>query len=58
MEWLEEGCLVVDDRAFAQEFEQRWQEDMARSVQMTRQPDPGRQVGRPDGAGAPAAMTP
>ena len=58
MEWLEEGCLVVDDRAFAQEFEQRWQEDMARSVQMTRQPDPGRQVGRPDGADAPAAMTP
>jgi cardiolipin synthase len=38
MEWLEEGCLVVDDRAFAQEFEQRWQEDMARSVQMTRRP--------------------
>src|SRR5882762_715372 len=58
MEWLEEGCLVVDDRAFAQAFEERWERDIARSVQMTRQPDPGRQVGRPDGADAPAAMTP
>jgi cardiolipin synthase len=35
MEWLEEGCLVVDDHAFAHEFEQRWQQDMARSVQRT-----------------------
>jgi cardiolipin synthase len=35
LEWLEEGCLVVDDRAFAQEFEERWHQDMARSKQMT-----------------------
>jgi cardiolipin synthase A/B len=43
MGWLEEGCLVVDDRAFAQEFEQRWLEDIARSVQRTgrRPEDPG-----------------
>jgi cardiolipin synthase A/B len=44
MEWLEEGCLVVDDRPFAQAFEQRWLEDMARSLEMTgRHParDPG-----------------
>jgi cardiolipin synthase A/B len=35
MGWLEEGCLVVDDRAFAEEFERRWLQDLARSVQMT-----------------------
>jgi cardiolipin synthase A/B len=44
MEWLEEGCLVVDDRPFAQAFEQRWLKDMARSFEMTGRhpaPDPG-----------------
>ncbi|WP_242333224.1 MULTISPECIES: phosphatidylserine/phosphatidylglycerophosphate/cardiolipin synthase family protein [unclassified Anaeromyxobacter] len=35
MEWLEEGALVVDDRAFARAFEERWQEDMSRSRQVT-----------------------
>jgi cardiolipin synthase A/B len=34
MEWLEEGALVVDDRAFARAFEERWQEDMSRSRQV------------------------
>jgi cardiolipin synthase len=34
MEWLEEGCLVVDDRRFASELEQSWQLDMARSRQV------------------------
>jgi cardiolipin synthase len=35
MEWLEEGCLVVDDVPFAKAFEQRWLVDMARSRQVT-----------------------
>jgi cardiolipin synthase len=35
MEWLEEGALVVDDRSFAEAFEERWQIDMARSRQVT-----------------------
>jgi cardiolipin synthase len=39
MELLEEGCLVVDDRAFAKEFERRWREDMARSRQVTGRPE-------------------
>jgi cardiolipin synthase len=60
MEWLEEGCLVVDDRVFAGEFERRWREDMARSVQMTgRDPHPRDQIARPGRGAAPAAaMTP
>jgi cardiolipin synthase len=35
MNWLEEGCLVVDDRPFAAEFEERWRVDVARSRQVT-----------------------
>jgi cardiolipin synthase len=35
MEWLEEGCLLVDDPPFAKTFEQRWLVDMARSRQVT-----------------------
>ncbi|HET7752386.1 MAG TPA: phospholipase D-like domain-containing protein [Anaeromyxobacteraceae bacterium] len=31
MEWLEEGCLVVDDRPFAAEAERRWLVDAGRS---------------------------
>jgi cardiolipin synthase len=63
MEWLEEGCLVVDDRPFAAAFEQLWQEDIARSRPMT-----GRRQARAEQApsprdkagsrGAPAATTP
>jgi cardiolipin synthase len=34
MEWLEEGCLVVDDRRFAAELERRWLDDVARSRQV------------------------
>jgi cardiolipin synthase len=34
MEWLEEGCLVADDRTFAAELEQRWHDDVARSKQV------------------------
>jgi cardiolipin synthase len=34
MEWLEEGCLVADDRTFAEELEQRWHDDVARSKQV------------------------
>jgi cardiolipin synthase len=35
MNWLEEGCLVVDDRPFAAEFEERWRIDVSRSRQVT-----------------------
>jgi cardiolipin synthase A/B len=31
MEWLEEGCLVVDDLAFAAKLEESWHRDMALS---------------------------
>jgi cardiolipin synthase len=41
MDWLEEGCLVVDDRAFAAELERRWQEDLARARQVVGAPPPG-----------------
>ena len=34
MEWLEEGCLVVDDRPFAAELERRWGDDLSRSRQV------------------------
>jgi cardiolipin synthase len=37
MEYLEEGALVVDDRAFAADFEERWRVDMSRSRQVTGQ---------------------
>jgi cardiolipin synthase A/B len=40
MEWLEEGCLLVDDRAFAAELEQRWTDDVARSRQVTGRGEP------------------
>jgi len=29
MQWLEEGCLVVDDARFAAELERRWLDDLA-----------------------------
>jgi cardiolipin synthase len=48
MNWLEEGSLVVDDRPFAAEFEERWRMDIARSRQVT-----GRR--EPSGAGLPLA---
>ena len=35
MNWLEEGSLVVDDAAFAAEFERRWRIDLARARQVT-----------------------
>ncbi|MBF5042897.1 cardiolipin synthase B [Aggregicoccus sp. 17bor-14] len=35
MEYLEEGSLVVDDRAFAAEFARRWEVDLSRSKQRT-----------------------
>ncbi|WP_052517609.1 phospholipase D-like domain-containing protein [Archangium violaceum] len=35
MEYLDEGALVVDDRAFAADFEERWRVDMSRSRQVT-----------------------
>jgi cardiolipin synthase len=47
MEWLEEGCLVVDDRRFAAELERRWLDDVARSTQV---------VGEQGGAGRRAAI--
>jgi cardiolipin synthase A/B len=34
MEWLEEGCLVVDDHPFAAELERRWGDDLSRSRQV------------------------
>lgn len=38
MEFLEEGCLVADDRRFAAELEERWREDLARSRQVVGAP--------------------
>jgi cardiolipin synthase len=56
MEWLEEGCLVVDDRPFAAEHERRWLQDIARSRQVTMARAPGgeRHAGM---AGAEAAVS-
>jgi cardiolipin synthase len=34
MQWLEEGCLVVDDARFAGELEARWHDDLARARQV------------------------
>jgi cardiolipin synthase len=54
MEWLEEGCLVADDRAFAAELEQSWHADLARSRQVA-----GAPAGADLGAGtAPGASRP
>jgi len=36
MEYLEEGSFVVDDVAFAADFEERWRVDMSRSREVTR----------------------
>jgi cardiolipin synthase len=44
MDWLEEGCLVVDDRGFAAELEQRWHADIARSRQVVGAPSDGEPV--------------
>jgi cardiolipin synthase len=41
MEWLEEGCLVVDDRRFAAQLEERWHVDMERSRQAAGAPADG-----------------
>ena len=48
MEWLEEGCLVVDDQRFAAELELRWNDDLARSrlVAGGRGTDPSTASGR------------
>jgi cardiolipin synthase len=53
MYWLEEGCLVVDDPAFAAAFEERWRIDVARSRQVTgRRTSPASEVTpRVDAAG-------
>ena len=52
MEWLEEGCLVADDRRFAAALERRWQVDLERSRQVvTPSPVDGRGAGHP-GRGA------
>lgn len=52
MEWLEEGCLVVDDRAFAGELEKRWGIDTARALQRTGEllPEPSAWMGLESGA--------
>lgn len=55
MEWLEEGCLVVDDRPFAAELERHWLDDVARSRQVVR-PRPGAEQ-RPELPRAPAMAT-
>jgi hypothetical protein len=34
MQWLEEGCLVVDDVTFAAELDRRWADDVGRSRQV------------------------
>jgi cardiolipin synthase len=47
LQLLEEGCLVVDDRAFAAELEDRWRVDLARSRQV---------VGRREGAAPDADL--
>ncbi len=54
MEWLEEGCLVVDDRPFAAALERRWHADLARSSHVA-----GGRGGRPSGVAAdPGAAHP
>jgi cardiolipin synthase len=58
MEWLEEGCLIVDDRSFAKAFEQRWLVDMARSRQVTaRRPAGDGEELREDAAGVRTAQS-
>lgn len=42
MEWLEEGCLVVDDARFAAALERRWHEDISRSRQVVAPADRAR----------------
>jgi len=46
---MEEGALVVDDLAFAADFEERWLVDLSRSRQVT-----GRRPERDGGALQPA----
>jgi cardiolipin synthase len=58
MEWLEEGCLMVDDVPFAKAFEQRWLVDMARSRQVTaRRPAGEAEQLREDAAGVRTAQS-
>jgi cardiolipin synthase len=40
MQWLEEGCLVVDDADFAAQLERRWHEDLARASRVVGAPTP------------------
>lgn len=49
MEWLEEGCLVADDRDFAAGLERHWRADVARSRCVV-----GEQVEEGGGAAHPA----
>jgi cardiolipin synthase len=52
MEWLEEGCLVADDRRFAAELEASWRADVSRSIQVTRRIEPAlREPPRPEESG-------
>ncbi len=44
MQWLEEGCLVVDDRRFAADLERRWHEDLSRSTQVVGSPADGQRA--------------
>ncbi|WP_248353692.1 phospholipase D-like domain-containing protein [Anaeromyxobacter oryzae] len=54
MEWLEEGCLVVDDRTFAAELERRWHADLAHSRQVAG----GRARSEPRAVGATTRPSP
>ena len=57
MEWLEEGCLVVDDAPFAADLERRWREDLDYSHQVVGTPPPREEPARaalpPAASGAP-----
>jgi cardiolipin synthase len=56
MQWLEEGCLVADDRAFASGLERRWAVDLGRSRQVVGAPAGSlRPPGARLGGAAPAA---
>jgi cardiolipin synthase len=57
MEWLEEGCLVVDDRRFAAELERRWADDVARSRQVVGARPGGARPAAPAGRAAAARAT-
>jgi cardiolipin synthase len=64
MQWLEEGCLVVDDAPFAAQLERRWHEDLEHARKVVARAPTRVPSTRPQGAvrrqseGVPAAPSP